>query len=171
MKAKILVAVENNQYHIKVEGRATFEVSSPLRNLALKLQSAPVSGVFINLENCTGMDSTFIGVLAMIGLDAKKQNSPAEIVNANENNRKLLNGLGLHKIFIYSQSENETPNQKEWHDKSTQSKQDPTETATTVLKAHETLMNIDESNVPRFKSVVDFVKQDLEKNKEDNQKN
>lgn len=168
MKAKILMAAENNQYNIKVEGRATFEVSSPLRNIALKLRNSPVSGVFIDLENCTGMDSTFIGILAMLGLAAKEQNAPAIILNANENNRKLLNGLGLHKIFTYSETENKDLENKKWQDHSPQEKQDSLETAKTVLNAHETLMDIDQSNVQRFKSVVDFVKKDIEKSQEEN---
>ncbi|HRR29122.1 MAG TPA: STAS domain-containing protein [Victivallales bacterium] len=166
MKAKVSVACDNKEYHIQVEGRATFEVSPSLRSLALRIGSSPISGIYIHLDNCTGMDSTFIGVLAMLGLEAKKQNSPAMIVNADENNRKLLNGLGLHKIFLYTQSENSDINDKKWQDNSLPPKQDPMETAQTVLNAHETLMNIEESNVQRFKNVVDFVKKDIEKNKE-----
>ncbi len=168
MKAKILMAVENNQYHVKVEGRATFEVSSPLRNLALKLKDAPVGGISINLDACTGMDSTFIGVIAMLGLDAKKQNAPAVILNADENNRKLLNGLGLHKIFTYG--EDNYAGVKQWQDGSPSLKPPALETAKTVLNAHETLMDIDESNVPRFKNVVEFVKKDIEKSEDQENK-
>jgi anti-anti-sigma regulatory factor len=168
MKAKVLVATENGQYYVKVEGRATFEVSSPLRSLVMKLHGVPIAGVSINLELCSGMDSTFIGVLAMFGLHAKKQNVPALILNADENNKKLLTGLGLNKIFTYS--EDSYANVKQWQDNSPQGKEQALETAKTVLFAHETLMDIDESNVSRFKNVVEFVKKDIEKSKEEEEK-
>ncbi|MCX6984906.1 MAG: hypothetical protein NT118_09190, partial [Lentisphaerae bacterium] len=40
---------------------------------------------------------------------------------------------------------------------------DKTEKAETVLEAHETLMKVDKENIPKFKTVVDFVKKDLGK--------
>jgi len=43
---------------------------------------------------------------------------------------------------------------------------DKTEKFETVLEAHETLMKVDEKNIPKFQNVVDFVKKDLAK--EDN---
>jgi anti-anti-sigma regulatory factor len=168
MKAKILIAVEGGEYHIKVDGRATFEVSSPVRNLAMKIDNGPLKGVYVNLESCSGMDSTFIGVIAMLGLYARKQNVPSVILNSNENNKKLLNGLGLYKIFTYA--EDSYAGVKKWTDSSSESpaKPDAVETAKTVLTAHETLMDIDESNVPRFKNVVEFVKKDLDRNEQEN---
>ncbi|HPN85134.1 MAG TPA: STAS domain-containing protein [Victivallales bacterium] len=168
MKAKILIANENGQYHIKVEGRATFEVSSPLRNLARRLSESPMAGVYVNLESCSGMDSTFIGVVAMLGLHAKKQNVPAVILNSDESNKKLLNGLGLSKIFTYT--EDAYAGLKKWSDGAPTEKVDALDTAKTVLSAHETLMGIDESNVPRFKNVVEFVKKDIEKTESQDKK-
>ena len=40
---------------------------------------------------------------------------------------------------------------------------DKTEKAETVLIAHETLMEVDKQNIPKFQNVVDFVKKDLHK--------
>jgi len=101
-QAKVLIARDNGAYHIKVEGRATFECSPPLRNLANSLDAHDYQSIFIDLSSCVGMDSTFMGILAMIGLKAKKLGSSVRIVNANDSNKNLLNGLGLQKIFIYT---------------------------------------------------------------------
>ena len=53
-------------YSVTVSGRANFDYAVPLRTLAEKL--APGNWIQIDLENCTAMDSTFMGVLTMIAL-------------------------------------------------------------------------------------------------------
>ena len=159
-QAKVLIARENGAYHIKVEGRATFECSPPLRNFANSLDEQDCKGIFIDLSACAGMDSTFMGILAMIGLKAKKLGSLVSIVNASDNNKNLLNGLGLQKIFTYTTT-SEIESHQRWMDAGTSI--DKTEKAETVLIAHETLMEVDKQNIPKFQNVVDFVKKDLQK--------
>ena len=157
-QAKVLIARDNGEYRIKVEGRANFECSPPLRNFAHGLDCQDCKGIFIDLSECVGMDSTFMGILAMMGLKAKKCSFTVNIVNADENMKNLLNGLGLQKIFNYVEISAIESTQK-WED--TVKATDKTEKAETVLEAHETLMRVDKENIPRFKTVVDFVKKDL----------
>lgn len=159
-QAKVLIARNNDEYHIKVEGRANFECSPPLRNFAHSLECQDCKGIFIELSECAGMDSTFMGILAMMGLKAKKCGYTVNIVNADNNIQSLLNGLGLQKIFNYVEISEMESTQK-WED--TGHSTDKTEKAETVLEAHETLMKVDKENIPKFKTVVDFVKKDLGK--------
>lgn len=159
-QAKVLIARKNGQYHIKVEGRATFECSPPLRNFANSLDEHDCKGIFIDLSGCVSMDSTFMGILAMVGMKAKKIASSVSIVNASENNKNLLNGLGLQKIFTYTTS-SEIESQQRWMEAGSSS--DKMEKAETVLEAHETLMEVDKKNIPKFQNVVDFVKKDIGK--------
>ncbi len=159
-QAKVLIARNNGEYHIKVEGRANFECSPPLRNFAHGLECQDCKGIFIDLSECAGMDSTFMGILAMMGLKAKKCGYTVSIVNADANMKNLLNGLGLQKIFNYTEISEVELTQK-WED--TGKSTDKTEKAETVLEAHETLMKVDKENIPKFKTVVDFVRKDLGK--------
>ena len=159
-QAKVLIARENGKYHIKVEGRANFESSPPLRNFTGSIDEHDCKGIFIDLSECVGMESTFMGILALIGLKTKKIGFLTNIVNASENNKKLLNGLGLQKIFNYATS-SEIESQQRWVDAGSSS--DKKEKAETVLQAHETLMEVDQQNIPKFQNVVDFVKKDLTK--------
>jgi anti-anti-sigma regulatory factor len=171
MKTKVLIASENEKYHINVEGRATFEVSNPLRNLAFKIANTQISEISVNLALCSGMDSTFIGVIAMLGLHAKKCGAKALILNAGDSLKKLLDGLGLNKLFTYS--EDQYAGIKNWEESITApsgTMPNAVETAKTILDSHETLMNLDASNIPRFKSVVEFVKKDLEDAEKDKKK-
>ena len=109
------------------------------------------------------MDSTFMGMLAMLGLNAKKKGVPAEIVNASEQNEKLLCGLGLKKVFEFksgpSSAGDDVPAAS--NDTSDEGR------ARNVLDAHQTLMDIDEGNVQKFERVVEFVKKDIDKMEQD----
>ncbi len=155
---KVFLAFENGQCHIKVKGRANFECSPPLRAMAGSLENNKVSGMTIDLSECSGMDSTFMGILAMIALKVKHVGFTATIINAGDINTKLLTGLGLQKLFNF---ENSVPEHSyKWTEGDKSSTR--IETAHAVLDAHQTLMNVDEGNVKRFKNVVEFVKKDIE---------
>ena len=72
MSTEIIISNDGDAYFITVNGRATFEHASQLRNLAKSLENTAFSKISLNLANCGGMDSTFMGILAMLGLRAKK---------------------------------------------------------------------------------------------------
>jgi len=150
---------------IRVKGNASFACAPPLRELAKKLAAEPFGGLKIDLAECTWMDSTFMGMLAMLGLNAKKKGVPAEIFNASGQNEKLLCGLGLNKVFSFQVGTFDAADTPAASVAST-----PENRARNVLDAHQTLMDIDEGNVQKFEKVVEYVKKDIdrmEQNKKD----
>ena len=156
---EIFLSEKDGITFIRVKGNASFVCAPPLRELAKKLASEPFSGLKIDLEECTWMDSTFMGMLAMLGLNAKKKSVPAEIWNASEQNEKLLCGLGLKKVFAF---ENGTFGVAD--DTAAASNVTTAENnARNVLDAHRTLMDIDISNVQKFEKVVEYVKKDIDR--------
>jgi anti-sigma B factor antagonist len=159
--AEIFVSKDNVFYKVKVTGRATFVVGPTLRNLVQRMESDSVkSGASIDLSECTGMDSTFMGILAMLALKIKTNKKTVQIANANEANKKLLNGLGLNKLFDYietSEEETQDWNKEEKTDTSLK------ENAETVLQAHKVLIETDISNVDKFKNVVEQVEKEIDK--------
>ena len=60
-------------YSVTVSGRANFDYAVPLRTLAEELVAG--NWIQIDLENCTAMDSTFMGVLTMMVLKLRKSGS------------------------------------------------------------------------------------------------
>ncbi len=162
-KTEVLVAHNRDTYNIKVSGRATFAYGTPLRHLAQCFENEEIARINVDLSECTGMDSTFMGILAMLGLRAKKNNAEVEIINADTANVGLLDGLGLHRLFKFSKkTPEELKQEQKW-----ESASDKTETqldmAKTVYDAHDTLMGVDPGNIPKFKGVVDMAKKDLDK--------
>ena len=155
---EIFISNKDGVHHIRVKGNASFVCAPPLRELAKKLPAEPFNGIKIDLEECTWMDSTFMGMLAMLGLSARKKGVPAEIFNASEQNEKLLGGLGLKKVFEFKIGEFDDVAGDAASNATT-----PESNARNVLDAHQTLMDIDVSNVPKFEKVVEFVKKDIDR--------
>ena len=99
IKPEIFVSKENDAYKVKVVGRSTFAVAPAMRNLVQRMESDSPADVSIDLSECTGMDSTFMGILAMLALKIKNKKQSTKIANSNEDNKNLLDGLGLNKLF------------------------------------------------------------------------
>ncbi|MCP4179381.1 MAG: STAS domain-containing protein [bacterium] len=156
-KANIMIARDNDGYTIKVEGRATFECSPPLKNFSKNISAELIKNIFIDLGECTWMDSTFMGTLAIIGLKAKNSNVHVEIINSDRKNLDLLKELGIDTLFVFNNCFDSCENK--WNCLVDGSE----DIAQTVLNAHEALIEIDESNTPKFSKVVELIKEDLEK--------
>ena len=158
MSTEIIISNDGDAYFITVNGRATFEHASQLRNLAKSLENTAFSKISLNLANCGGMDSTFMGILAMLGLRAKKVGAPMYVYNAGELNLSLLQGLGLKKLFEFRNGDMGQSSGKDWASGSGEN----SGRAETVLEAHQTLMAADEQNVKKFEKVVELVQKDLD---------
>ena len=148
---------------MKVQGRATFEVAPALRHLVKLIENSTNHKDFlVDLSDCTGMDSTFMGILAMLALKIKACKKLAFIVNASVENKKLLNGLGLQKLYEYRDVELE--DLEEWSPLDTQAIK--ANNAEVVLEAHKTLVKTDIANEPKFRNVINMVEKEINDQKD-----
>lgn len=164
MSGNLLICCENEKCGIILSGRVNFETVIPLRNFVNALPEN-INDLTVDLGECLSMDSTCMGVLSMMALTGIKRKLKMRILNAG-GNRQLLKGLGVEKLFKFEDAEFEPysnviyPAEKA-ADKSMQT------AAETVLQAHQTLMDADDSNKARFGAVVEMTKQDLDRMKKD----
>jgi anti-anti-sigma regulatory factor len=163
-KADILIANKDGVYNVKVDGRATYECTPPLRNLAKELEQTVFKKICVDLKTCTGMDSTFMGILTMLGLRAKKTGAEMVVYNASEYSVSLLHGLGIKKLFSYVTGDMDFSGGAvaPVADSQASPQEKRIENAEMVLDAHKTLMEADESNVKKFEKVVEFTQKDLD---------
>jgi anti-anti-sigma factor len=156
--ARIYVSRRGGECKVKVAGRATFAICPELRDLVRSLDSDSLvsSGAVIDLTECNGMDSTFMGILAMFALQARKLGVEIKILNVSKSNRRLLDGLGLGGLFEFV--DGAPIADSAWDDDGVSSS---SSSAETILEAHKTLMEADEGNVEKFKRVVDMVEKDV----------
>ena len=161
--SKILVARSADLGFIKVVGRGSFQNSGCLKAFYQQLLKEGVHRFVVDLEACTYLDSTFLGILLGLGLKLKDSgNGLLHILNASPRNLELLKNLGLDRLIHI-----DSPQAKLNGVAETQFKEvacpAPTreEAAPTILEAHEALMEFDPRNVPKFKDVVEFLREDL----------
>lgn len=144
-------------YAVEVTGRANFDYAVPLRELSGKLTDA--AGLQIDLSKCEAMDSTFMGVLTMLALKLRKRSMQVELIGASDILLKLLGDLGVAKLFNCVTG-TVVFNGKVVENNGTR---DMLTTAETVAEAHKALVGADESNAAKFKQVIEFADQDVER--------
>jgi anti-sigma B factor antagonist len=190
--SKILVARSGDLGFVKVVGRGSFQNSGCLKAFYLQLLKEGVTRFVIDLGACTYLDSTFLGILLGLGLKLRESGKGLlNILNASSRNLELLRNLGLDRLIQLSggtlpgdpASTTKTapisPPSGNGNGAAAVSlagvKEEnleempcpvPTraEAAPTILEAHEALMKFDPRNVPKFKDVVEFLREDLGQN-------
>ncbi len=119
----------------------------------------------IDLSKCATMDSTFMGTMAGVALRLKELgHGHLRVVHCGERSRELLTGLGLDQIFTIQSNGSEAPRcellaREESPAVSLEKKQ---EQKREMLQAHEALCSAAPGNVPRFKDVLDYLREDLQ---------
>jgi anti-sigma B factor antagonist len=174
----ISVSCTEREVVVAVTGRGTFQNSQSLRNFASEMIEGGHHDFIVDLAQCAGMDSTFLGVLAGIGLRLQHANHGGRIhiINANARNADLLQTLGLDHLFhVASGWEDITshpplPAEKfrQLPDSDPESLSvplDKTRTATVMLEAHENLIQADKKNEPKFRDITRLLRQDLDRSK------
>lgn len=178
--SKILVARSADLGFVKVVGRGSFQNSGCLKAFYQQLLKDGVHRFVVDLGACTYLDSTFLGILLGLGLKLKEGGEGRlNILNASTRNLELLRNLGLDRLINIQGSEPAAghvgirENGKSANGvnlngvKEDQLEEVPcpvptrAEAAPTILEAHEALMEFDPRNVPKFKDVVEFLREDL----------
>jgi anti-sigma B factor antagonist len=116
------------------------------------------------------MDSTFMGVMAGLAFRLKKKNNGRlYMVNLSARTRGLLSTLGLDQL-VETFMAGATP--PEFQAVFTQGREMKTlasdessrrETAEMMLEAHEHLVEVSPENLPRFKDVLTFLREDIKR--------
>jgi len=153
---------------IHVDGRGSFKISPPMKQFihqVINKQSA--KRILLDMSDCIGMDSTFMGVLAGVACYIKSQpDITFKLINLSEKNKKLLVTLGVDRVVDYSLST--TGEEQQVMDQSHAAIQtlepdfsDKLEAAKTTLEAHKNLVNVNPENYAKFKSVLEFLQDDV----------
>jgi len=153
---------------IKIAGRANFTSSVDFKALVHGLRSKGYTRFILDLGGCLLMDSTFLGVLAGMGLkfsEARNGELPAQIELLQPNDRisDLLENLGVVHLFTVTRGTSPTGLAPESMVDLVPASVDENQVARTCLEAHQTLMDINPANIPKFKDVALFLAEDLKR--------
>lgn len=160
----ILVGNVNGLGWVRCEGKCSFMNSPKLKAWSEEQLKAGVKHLVIDLEVCTGMDSTFMGTMAGMAMRlAKTEGGVLEITSANDKNRQSLEDLGLSTLMSIN------PETTLWPDNAENirttlveygqvSSNDRTQH---VYDAHKTLVDADDNNTAKFSTVLDCLEAEL----------
>lgn len=152
---------------IKIEGRANFNSSVDFKALVNGLVEKGDKRFILDLTECVLMDSTFLGVLAGLGMKFSGarnggQGVSIELLNPSARIADLLENLGIEHLFKVVCGPELDTNRLEPMEH-TPGTHDRKEVSRTCLEAHQTLMDINPANVTKFKDVAQFLAEDLKK--------
>lgn len=147
---------------VRVQGRATHLHAAPFQTFAKEMVSSGHLAFEIDLGPCTSMDSTFLGVLVGLSMSLEKNGQHKPILfRATQSTCELFKTLGVERFFElngpgylmtgaateFDRLESAACNSSEW--------------ATTVINAHQLLVEVDDRNGPRFQDLLDYLKRDV----------
>ncbi|MEX0321827.1 MAG: STAS domain-containing protein [Puniceicoccaceae bacterium] len=149
---------------VKISGKASFLNSSPVKDLFDQLVEQGKLRFVIDFQSCTGMDSTFLGILAGLGIKMMKATPKGSIVltRLGTRNLELIQNLGLHRLLTVDTGDTVETASSDMEALEKSGKLTEVENARMVLEAHENLVQIDESNKTKFQDVISFLKSQVE---------
>jgi anti-anti-sigma regulatory factor len=151
---------------VKINGKASFLNSAPVKDLFDRLVEQGRRRFVIDFQQCSGMDSTFLGILAGLGIKLLKTEPKGAVVlcRLGTRNRELVHNLGLHRLLILDEGEasGNLPSGDQLEAVSGGGRLSEIENARLVLQAHENLVEIDASNKTKFQDVISFLKSQMD---------
>lgn len=157
-QSSILVGCTDKVVWIRVEGKGSFLNSSGLKEFSREMINRGHREFVVDLHKCPVMDSTFMGTLAGIALRLREIGQGSlHVTRLNERNSDLLRNLGLDQLFTIDAEGSEAPE----GDEAPGTAIDNSMEARTMLEAHEALVEAAPENLTKFKDVLEYLKQDL----------
>ena len=163
-KPVFLVDAYSDPVVVRIDGRASFQNSSCLRDFIMEMLARGKTRFVLDFEHCASMDSTFLGVLAGAAIELRKSvptTGSLVVARAGQRNLELMRNLGLHRLLTIDAGDFPMSFQK--CDTPLEAKKcTEVENARLVLEAHEHLVNADEANRTKFQDVLAFLRNRVE---------
>jgi len=149
---------------LKVNGRASYTNCAPVGKFFNQMIKEKKKNVVVDFADCTGMDSTFLGILAGAALELKKMDPPGSLnlCRLGGRNLDLVKNLGLHKLLRVDDGDFEMHFDEDGSHGLDTLDRNEIANAKTILRAHENLVAADEGNIKKFQDVLAFLKLQVE---------
>lgn len=166
---RIQVAVHNQIGYAVVQGRGSFKVSASVKDFGNTLLESGVHHLVLDLQDCIGMDSTFMGVLAGLCTRFHREtDAKVQVSHASDKIQRLMSTLGLDRLLDAGSPT--LPQPLEDPAELTEldvAPQTPLASAETMLEAHENLVDVHEDNALRFQDVLDYLREDIRRQRQE----
>ena len=154
-ETKYLVRVDADTAVLAVVGKAGYMNCRNVGEFFTTTIDNGCKNLLVQCRECTGMDSTFLGMITSASLKLRKIGGTITLLNLSERNQELIENLGLSKLVkTVSLAENTSA------DTTLETNATP---SADILSAHESLIEANEANLAKFQDVIAFLKKDNEK--------
>ncbi|WDE97992.1 STAS domain-containing protein [Lentisphaera profundi] len=153
--ASITVCIEKDTAHLAVKGRGTFDNSEAIRSFCMMAIEGVAKKIDINMLECSGMDSTFMGILTMLSRMGSMKSCPVELSNVNEANKKNFTSLGISQILNFTNTSTQQMSMHTLH----KPKMSEDEKHKNILDAHQELIDANDANRPVFQDIITYLKE------------
>ena len=154
------VAIQSLDAFVRVHGRATFKIGPALKQFGQMAIEKGCRRIFIEMQDCVGMDSTFMGVLAGLATQLKKTEGEVILRNMSDKNAFLIKMLGINHL-VKIDTETTSPSPLDGKGMNLQIGVDKKQMTQTMITAHEALIEAAPDNLVKFKDVLEYLKEDL----------
>jgi len=158
-----LVSAYTEPVVVKINGKANYLNCNSFHEFIETIIAGGSRQIFIDFEDCKGMDSTFLGILAGSAIDLRQLTPAGDLVvgNLSERNYELIRNLGLQNLLTVAKGT------AKFGDNFDALKNQEVSDAKSILKAHENLTEADKGNVAKFQDVIAFLRNQVEKQVKD----
>lgn len=149
---KYLVKVNGKSAFLAVCGRASYLNCKCCGDFFEYLSKKSCSELKIDFSQCSGMDSTFMGMLASFALKMREKNIEGATIlyNLSQRNRELVENLGLDTLVTLGGTLDFKVGDAQNLDIRAASKW-------SILNAHKKLIEADSHNAEKFEDVIAFL--------------
>ena len=162
----IYVCCADSAVYLRVSGRGTFKNSVPLRVYVQRMLARGVRRFVVDIGECSGMDSTFMGTLTGIFTRLREAGGGSlDVINVSEKNRELLTELGLDQLFTIHSDAADFEKMAQAEPLVSPEKITSADVHKTVLDAHRSLAEEGhEDNEMRFRDLLDELRDSSDQN-------
>ena len=157
------VCATNEEVFVRIKEKASYLNCAPLRSFLYEMVEGGSKTFVIDFQNCSSMDSTFLGILVGLALKLKRDGDgdggSLSLLNLVGRNLETVENLGIHKIALVSSECISGPNDLE----NLKVKTDEGNACPEVIyQAHKTLLELNQKNSRIFRDVVNYLEQKVE---------
>jgi anti-sigma B factor antagonist len=156
------VAIQSGLAFVRVHGRGTFKIAPGLKQFGMAAMEKGCNRLLVEMGDCLGMDSTFMGVMAGLAVCLKKKDGELVLFHVSEKNVLLVKVLGLGHLVRVEQGEVSDPIMPTGT-RVLEVGEDKDAITKTMITAHEMLVKVSPDNIVKFKDVLAFLKEDLKR--------
>jgi anti-anti-sigma factor len=157
----MMVARSDDGVYVRITGPGNMKICPTLQDFAKRMVIEGYTKFIVDLEECTTMDSTFMGTLVEMASLAPPRAESLMVINPQEHCEGLLEGLGLDNVLRIKRGKTPVPEVE--MEPLPEYAATQIERMRLIRKAHENLVDIDERNKEQFGAFLRQLTKEMEK--------